>query len=340
MQQSGSGTSPRVCSKCVLPETFPGIHFDTEGVCNFCSATGASDSHRRDSTRYRSRFAALLKEHQGKGCYDAVMCYSGGKDSTYTLRIIKEEYGMRVLAWTFDNGFVAGQTRQNIESVVERLGVDHMYFKPRFDMLSRIFRSCAGQDVFPLKTAERASMICTACMSIVKFSALRIAVEKRIPFIAFGWSPGQAPITSSIMKNNPSMVRAMQKAVYEPLYKLAGDDIRPYFLETEHFTDPTRFPYNVHPLAFLDYSEEVIYRSISSLGWKAPGDVDPNSTNCLLNSFGNVVHKQRFHFHPYAFELAGLVREGYLDRSVALERLQQPEDEPVVAAVRDRLGLR
>ena len=133
---------------------------------------------------------------------------------------------------------------------------------------------------------------------------------------------------------------AMQKAVLDPLYKLAGDEIRPYFLEEDHFADASRFPYNVHPLAFLDYNEEEIYRSIASLGWKVPEDVDPNSTNCLLNSLGNAVHKQRFGFHPYAFELAGLVREGYLNREVALERLQRQEDQAVVDRVKDRLGVK
>jgi hypothetical protein len=177
-------------------------------------------------------------------------------------------------------------------------------------------------------------------VSIVKFSALRLSIEKNIPLVAFGWSPGQAPIMSSIMKNNPSMVRTMQKAVYAPLHRLAGDEIRPYFLEEEHFAQADHFPYNVHPLAFLNYSEEEIYRSISELGWEAPKDVDPNSSNCVLNSYGNVMHKERFHFHPYAFELAGLVREGFLDRAVALERLQQQEDPSVVERVSKRLGIR
>jgi hypothetical protein len=141
------------------------------------------------------------------------------------------------------------------------------------------------------------------------------------------------------MKNNPSMVKAMQKAVYDPLYKLVGDEIRPYFLEKEHFTDSKCFPYNIHPLAFLEYSEEEIYRNISSMGWKAPVDVDPNSTNCLLNSYAIVVHKERFQFHPYAFELSGLVRQGYLDRDLALKRLQQEEDHAVIDRVKKKLGV-
>jgi uncharacterized paraquat-inducible protein A len=28
----------RRCTKCILPETFPGIEFDEDGVCNYCWA--------------------------------------------------------------------------------------------------------------------------------------------------------------------------------------------------------------------------------------------------------------------------------------------------------------
>ena len=30
------GENPKFCSRCVLPENYPGIYFDTTGVCNFC----------------------------------------------------------------------------------------------------------------------------------------------------------------------------------------------------------------------------------------------------------------------------------------------------------------
>jgi hypothetical protein len=39
---------------------------------------------------------------------------------------------------------------------------------------------------------------------LVKFTGLKIALEKQIPIMAWGWSPGQAPIRSSIMKINPT----------------------------------------------------------------------------------------------------------------------------------------
>jgi hypothetical protein len=50
------------------------------------------------------------------------------------------------------------------------------------------------------------------------------------------------------------------------------------------------------------------------------------------------VHKRRFNFNPYSFELAGLVRQGVMDREVALERLRKEEDRGVVETVRKRLA--
>jgi hypothetical protein len=141
------------------------------------------------------------------------------------------------------------------------------------------------------------------------------------------------------MKNNHQMVKMMQKTVFDPLHKVAGDDVLPYFLEEKHFTKEYNFPYNLNPLAFLEYDEEEIYRSIGPLGWEVPKELDANSTNCLLNSFSNQVHKKQCHFHPYAFELANLVREGNLDRAVALERLNTEEDPRIVSQVKKKLKI-
>jgi len=36
MADEGIFTDMRRCIKCILPETFPGIEFDANGVCNYC----------------------------------------------------------------------------------------------------------------------------------------------------------------------------------------------------------------------------------------------------------------------------------------------------------------
>ncbi|MCJ7498229.1 MAG: 7-cyano-7-deazaguanine synthase [candidate division Zixibacteria bacterium] len=329
----------KICSNCVLPETFPGISFDQNGICNFCREFKGKERLEKEKEKYRQRFDELLSKFKGLSSYDALMAYSGGKDSTYTLYILKEKYGLKVLALTFDNGFLSEQALKNIREVVENLGVDHIFFKPDFKLLKKIFLTGTREDIFSRKTLERASTICTSCMGIVKFTTLKLALEKKIPFITYGWSPGQAPISASIFKNNPSMLKQMQEAIKGPLFKIAGERISPYFLEETDFQQKAFFPYNISPLAFLEYEEEKIYKKIEELGWNMPVDTDSNSTNCLLNSFANLVHKQRIGFHPYAFELAKLVREGYLQREEALKRLEQEEKKNTVELVKKKLGL-
>jgi hypothetical protein len=137
------------------------------------------------------------------------------------------------------------------------------------------------------------------------------------------------------------MIRKMQDISAGPLRRLVGEDaVRPYFLEDQHYGQPERFPYNISPLAFMEYDETKIYSYVEALGWVRPKDTDPNSTNCLLNSYAIQVHVEQSRFHPYVAELAGLVREGRMSREEALERINTPPNEKVVNFVTDRLGVK
>jgi len=335
-ERPGRGRRQKVkrCRRCVLPETFPGIRFDAGGVCQYCASALEKKDFKTKKMKYRGRFEELLEKHKGRSAYDVLMCYSGGKDSTYVLTLLREQYDLKVYAVTYDNGFLPPQTVTNIREVTAELGMDHVLFRPRFDMLRKIFAVCASQDIYPPQTLTRASTICTSCMAIVKFHALRTSLEMEIPFIAFGWSPGQIPLAASVMKNNPRILRVMQKAVFDPLHRIAGDGIRPYFLEEKHFSERLFYPYNISPLAFLEYDEETILKKVETLGWERPQGIDANTTNCLLNSFANKVHKKKHGFHPYVFEMAKLVREGYMDREEALRRIEEKENRETIERVR------
>ncbi|MCD6378931.1 hypothetical protein J7M07_00620 [bacterium] len=48
---------------------------------------------------------------------------------------------------------------------------------------------------------------------------------------------------------------------------------------------------------------------------------------------------ERLHFHPYAFELAKLVREGYMDRGEAIERLEEKGNIQIIQDAQKRLDI-
>ncbi len=325
------------CTRCVLPETFPGISYDDEGVCNFCHQFRGHEKLDKSIEKYRTRFEKLIEERSKEGGHDCLMAYSGGKDSTYTLAVLKEKYDLSILALTIDNGFISPRSLENIRNVVEGLGIDLIIYKPRFDILKKVFGEAEKSQMYARKTLERASTICTSCIGIVKFVALRMAIESHIPFIMYGWSPGQAPVNASIFKNNPAMIRSMQQALFDPMHEAGGSGVENYFLTEEHFAMEDRFPHNISPLAFLKYDEDKIHEEIKKLGWERPTDTDPNSSNCLLNAFANKIHMDRFGYNPYAFELAKLVREGYMERDEAIERLDKGHNDDMIAYVEKRL---
>lgn len=339
MQSTEKEKSTQRCIKCILPASFPGISFDDEGICCYCKASPEKKSQDANKDKYRHKFLELLSAQQNTNGYDCIIAYSGGKDSSYTLKIIKSKYKLNILALTIDNGFLSPSAISNIRTVVESLGVDHFFIKPRFDILRKIFTACSTSDIFTAKSLERASTICTACIGLVKFITLKIALEKKIPFIIFGWSPGQAPLSASIFRNNGIMLKKMQDAIYLPLYKIVGDQIRNYFIDDSTLTERQKFPVNVSPLAFEEYDEIKIINELKNIGWQIPDDTDSNSTNCLLNGYANSIHQHRFGFHPYAFELANLVRGNYLNRDDAIDKINQPENDKMIAIVKNKLLL-
>ncbi|MBI2400025.1 MAG: hypothetical protein HYV23_03045 [Deltaproteobacteria bacterium] len=330
----------KICTKCILPETFPGVKFDENGVCSHCRDFKGIEALNEQKKEYEQKFLDIVEQARDRGSYDCMIAYSGGKDSTYTLKVLKERYNLRILAFTIDNGFISERAFRNMCSVCENLGVDHLVFRPRFDLMKNIFLKASENDIYSKKTLERASTICTSCIGIVKFVTLKTALEKNVPLIAYGWSPGQAPVNSSVMKVNPQLIRATQSVTQGPLSKLVGNDVNAYFLTDEHFAMTERFPYNVHPLAFLDYNEDRIKEEIGQIGWEEPVDTDSNSTNCLLNAYANDVHIKRFGFHPYVWEIANMVRTGVMGREEGYDKIYGEQPGGLLDEAHRRLGIK
>ena len=80
--------------------------------------------------KYRADFDKIIEEQRDKApVYDVVMAYSGGKDSSYTLKLLKENYNLKIIALTFDNHFISPAALENINCVTDKLGVDLIVFK-------------------------------------------------------------------------------------------------------------------------------------------------------------------------------------------------------------------
>ena len=110
------------CTKCILPSTFPYIYFDSLGVCNYCN------NYKRS---VKKKSIAELKKlvepyRRPKGAPDVLVPFSGGRDSTYTLHVIKEELGLDPITFTYDWGMVTDLARRNIARTCGKLKVENI----------------------------------------------------------------------------------------------------------------------------------------------------------------------------------------------------------------------
>ena len=326
-----------ICKRCVLDDKFPGIQFNGEGICNFCATAKNLDELAALRDKYARKFQDLIEQNQGRGSYDCLIAYSGGKDSTYTLALMTERYQLRTLAFSFNNWFQSDFALRNIANVIRYLKVDHISFTPHYEVFKKMIVAARDHTLQTGKAMQRASSICTNCISLIRALSLKTAIEKGIPFVIFGMSPGQAPIPASIFKSNTGMLRAMQQAITHSLHEHLGPLVDPYYLEERHFQEEHLFPYIVNPLAFLAYDEQDIYERIQKMGWIAPSDTDANSTNCLLNAYANKIHEEQYGFNPYAYEIANLVREGFMSRDEGLARLRKTQEDETIGYIKEEL---
>lgn len=110
------------CTTCILPETFPFIHFNNIGVCNYClNYTPKTQIQSFDILK------ELVEPYRRKdGRADCIVPFSGGRDSTYSLHIVKKELNLNPIAFTYDWGMVTDLGRRNIARACGKLGVENI----------------------------------------------------------------------------------------------------------------------------------------------------------------------------------------------------------------------
>lgn len=148
----------KVCRNCTLNDNIFSVYVNDDGLCNYCqmhSKSHDSITHSEYAEKEKQLLDAFNKYMDLP--YQVLLAYSGGKDSTYTLYMLRKKYNVSVLTVTFDNGVLTEQCRKNIHEATANLGVDNITIKPAFSNLAKAFNLSCSQEIFPKKSLERAS---------------------------------------------------------------------------------------------------------------------------------------------------------------------------------------
>jgi len=163
------------CTLCLLPETHETISFDSKGVCNICR-NQAKKSDIDWDIRQRE-LDVLVSKYSGRGEYDYIVPFSGGKDSTYTLYYLMRRYPqLRPLVVRFNHGFLRPDLNDNCDRVFRSLGVDLHDYTPSWHIVR----------VLMLRSLLEKGDFCWHCHTGIFAYPMHVAIRERIPLLFWG----------------------------------------------------------------------------------------------------------------------------------------------------------
>ncbi|WP_400073580.1 amino acid adenylation domain-containing protein [Zobellia russellii] len=320
------------CTTCGLPSNYPNADFNEDGVCHLCTAF---ETYKDKTERYfknDEQLVSLLTSKSGQNrSYDCISLLSGGKDSTYVLaRLVN--MGLNVLAFTMDNGYISEQAKANVDRIVKKLGVDHIY--GRTPHMNEIFVDSLNQH----------HNVCNGCFKTIYTLSTKIALEKQIPFIVTGLSRGQffeTRLTEELFWDDELDTSKIDDTILEArkLYHQESDAVK-RLLDVSIFEDESVFE-KVEFVDFYRFSdvslEEMLVYLKEKAGWIRPTDTG-RSTNCLINQVGIYVHKKDLGYSNYSFPYSWDVRLGHKTRNESLEEINEVIDEKEVLRIMHEIG--
>lgn len=118
----------QICSNCIMDTSDSQIKFNERGWCDYCvnfyqNILPNWHPNEQDEKELNIIVEKIKKEGKGKD-FDCIIGVSGGTDSSYATYIAKEKLGLRVLMFHVDAGWNTQLSANNIEKLVDGLGVE------------------------------------------------------------------------------------------------------------------------------------------------------------------------------------------------------------------------
>lgn len=326
------------CSKCILPETYPGIVFNLEGVCNVCLDRTALSL----TVKGKAELFNIVASLRNKGKYDCIVALSGGQDSTFITYYAVVELGLKVLAITMDNGFMPEQTKIDINETLKRFGLDH--YNVGFDFVQNNIKHVLSSWIHSPSPAMIA-LLCTGCTAGIKRGLMKAARDQNVTLVLGGGGGivgGGGEPTSA--KNTISFAQQLMSLAPDTgqskLFLLLGfcKNIldNPRYISSYKFIKTILSEYYYRFLLskrsditaiglfeFVQWNEEEICSLIQSeLNWIKP-DISPTTwrSDCQIHLLKQYLYNQTLGFTKNDDLLSGMVRQNLLTRAEALNKL-------------------
>lgn len=168
------------CTRCLTPETVDTITFDEQGVCSVCRQIEI----KKDVIDWGARWTQLqeiIGEYQGKGLYDCIVPYSGGKDSVFQLYYIVRILKLKPLVVRYNHWGYRPLVEENNTNVFKQLGVDVVELTTSFHTVRETM----------LEAFKRRGDFCWHCHTGIYAGVMHMAVRFEVPLLFWGESTAE-----------------------------------------------------------------------------------------------------------------------------------------------------
>ncbi len=250
-------------------------------------------------------------EGKGRGDYDALCLFSGGKDSCLVLHELKERHpALRVLALTVDNFFQSPEAKANVERTIRLLDTPHLTYRPPWSVVKKLYRYTLTH----VKREDHYPPTDLMDGHLTFFSGYRVARDLGIPAIIAGLARAQSQSVLGL-KSFSAKFSDLEKVKFSGVgfFDILDEEDFPRFPSASP-TGGEQDPEYILPLYVWNLSEGEVIQRVESLGLIEGRASSPVATNNQLIPVASLVEAAQFGFTKFEIEFAKMIRQGRADR--------------------------
>lgn len=316
-----------VCRKCVMPDNYPGIKFDENGVCNFCNKSSDEIQKKDVNVLCEEELIYHLEKYRGKGNkYDVLVPVSGGVDSTNALVTITEKYKLRALAYHNDHGYEDPTATKNVRKICKDLNVDLMILQQDLQFMKKLWKYIA-------EARESDISGCYICGNILYLNSIELADQLKIPLLINGYSKGQASMTDDKQRGLRTLEKILTIVRRTEDQEFIDEIIRKYSVlkRKRDFTNKKDFSNEDNKILIIPFYIFNFYKSDKDVlkdiltkrfGWEQIEYSYPKrTTNCRMAWLNTYMDFKKMNYSMYHIEYSEQIRRGEISREQAMKDL-------------------
>ncbi len=236
---------------------------------------------------------------------DAMVLYSGGKDSSWMLIDLAKRQGLNTVAWMLDQGYQSPAAIRNAQELCDSLGVRLVIAKPDRDPMDTLFRLGftvnGSDDPTLIRSAMTYGSACWPCFATIAAQATLFCRDNDVAFCFIGTQKGQNRMD---LAGSPALSGGALPPVMSLLDRFVApmrDHARANAPDSAKLLETAECRSVLIP--FYEFVEKPPFgeqiADLERAGWHMPKNTGACSTNCMMNELGRKIMRNQYGFDLY-----------------------------------------